>query len=177
MEVPKWQAADCASDPDFRTASRQVGLFLSENGSKAAERQLRYNCRDLVQRQEMCFSFWQPRLLFDPVWAAIVTIAMQPFVLRIYIGVTTDPEWRWQRCKGHNNMQPHREHYDRMFVISAERGKSITAYEQLFQAKLWKLAHSKCAFSEHYRKGPVKDNDVHCLYACVTIRNLRRRLE
>ena len=125
----------------------------------------------------MCFSFWQPRLLFDPVWAAIVTIAMQPFVLRIYIGVTTDPEWRWQRCKGHNNMQPHREHYDRMFLIAAERGKSITAYEQLFQAKLWKLAHSKCAFSEHYRKGPVKDNDVHCLYACVTIRNLRRRLE
>ena len=56
---------------------------------------------------DVCFGFWC-HFKFDPLWRAIWSIGMQPWISQVYIGLTESSLRRWRTCGGYNEMQPYR---------------------------------------------------------------------
>ena len=174
VEVPAFPTARRRMDSDFMQAHRKLVRPLPQDRLAAIERGSRAECSLYIERRDISFAFWC-LFSFDALWASVVTIAMQPFVLRSYIGISEEPTWRWARCEHHSNMRPHYLDYDRMFVLTACYGSNCCGMERLLQQKLLNHAPSKCAFSDRYRRGPIHDGRVYFLYCCVNLR--KRRLE
>ena len=87
-----------------------------------------------------------------------------------YVGITQSPQWRWCKCRGHNNMKPHDESYDVMHVLCVDRSEAIKAMEEValeqFQAQTG-FKH-KLKNAPVYRTGPIPDRVATFLYMCVT---------
>ena len=177
MEAPAhWVAVDVpiidrkgrGRDADFLAARKSSGILYKPEVEERMRRAHERECLRWVEDGEIDFTFWCT-FDFDHVWSALVNIALQPFVLKSYIGVTTNCKWRWQLCAGYNNMCPHKDTYTKMFVLTCQSGDAACAMEKLLQAKFSELFPNH---SSHvaYRRGPVRSHDQLFLYVCVSWR-------
>ena len=108
MEAPAhWVAVDVpiidrkgrGRDADFLAARKSSGILYKPEVEERMRRAHERECLRWVEDGEIEFTFWCT-FDFDHVWSALVNIALQPFVLKSYIGVTTNCKWRWQLCAG-----------------------------------------------------------------------------
>lgn len=121
-----------------------------------------------IERGEVDYRFWGASV-FTSMWAAVWAVVSQPFVDRFCIGVSQNASWRWARCHGHADMQPHCDYYDFMFPLSAAWGGAASAMERLLQAKISREDLSRCVHGA-YRRGPVRAGSWYVIYLCAKSR-------
>jgi hypothetical protein len=157
---------DRARDDDFRSAQRQFGAFCSPEQNGNVFRSQKEACSRLIDHGVMDFWFWG-KFSWDVLWSSVFAIASQSWVDKVCIGVTLGARWRWADCDGHNNMAPHREHYDIMYPLSCSFGRSAASMEQLLQVKLRNFLPGVCVHTQ-YRRGVVRENSrAYVVYLCV----------
>ena len=89
------------------------------------------------------------------------------FHSRGYVGITTSPHWRAIGCASHENMVPHFDHYDRMFVLTVECGIACMHLEEYVIDHYRDSGGSKLDNAAVYRSGPINTR-AHCfLYLVV----------
>ena len=164
VRIPEYPRAQRHLDVDFMRAKRESPHTLSPDRyirMMAAEREL---CRNVpgISFEEAAQAFH-----FDDLWPIVCKLVQRPGLEKLYIGVSTDLEWRWSRCESHPSMQPHcLAGWHRMYALSCSYGDAACSMERLLQAKLGDHFERQCAHAS-YRRGPVKSGHVAFLYALV----------
>ena len=171
VEVPVFTIAQRGRDDDFRAASRETrqGARLSEERRQSIFLAQKERCTRLMEFRFVDFWFWG-KFLWDALWHSVFSIASQPWVERVCVGVTTDVRWRWADCDGHNNMVPHREHYNVIYPLSCAFGRPASALERLLQSKLRDMLPAVCVHTG-YKRGVVRETIPYVLYCCVKHRS------
>ena len=121
-----------------------------------------------IDFQEIDYRFWGP-FDFNSLWATVWAIASQPFVESFCVGVSQNASWRWARCAGHGDMEPHCESYTMMFPLTAAWGDAASGMERLLQAKISTEYPQQCVHGS-YKRGPVRKGASYVLYICFKSR-------
>ena len=61
------------------------------------------------------------------LWTALLAVCKSGghVVSGAYVGVTRSPVWRWSKCRRHDSMMGHTEHYDCMHVLAIDHAATI----------------------------------------------------
>lgn len=168
VEVPQYPKASRRMDDDFMEAMRYLVRVPLPDRIQEYFRAEVADCQWFIRDRRIDFAFWSA-FDFDEIWSAICVVAGQPHVANVYLGTSQSAAWRWRRCRGHNNMVDHSEHYDQMYILTASWGTNVLGMERLVQKKMLQHFRAKCAFSDSWRPGPIKRNTCCVIYLCIKL--------
>ena len=160
---------DRRNDPEFRAAARKVKKPLRPGAVEFHRAEQFQKCKYYTEFSDgIDFRFWSATCDFDSLWKPLMFLALQPWTLKLYIGVTSDLRWRWADCwRSSTEQRPHNDQFTNMYPMSVADGDTACAMEELLQAKFLAAVPSRCPHTSGYRRGPVKPNALTFIYFCV----------
>ncbi len=116
--------------------------------------------------------------VWKDVQASVLALVRNAFIKDVYIGATEDPWWRFSGCEdydGNSDFKPHKEKYDRMYVLLIDVSEAAHDMEEelIDVLRSCRDTRPKVTNALKYVQGGTRSK-VLFLYACVNVISLGR---